>query len=309
MAFSFIRPARAVLQPLQTSPLVAAEVEAVMLRLDLLHPTISGNKWFKLKYNLKAAVEQGKDTILTFGGARSNHIAATATACRILGLKSIGIIRGNVFDNPTLTHAKKEGMRLFSISRAAYKNKEEAAYLRELNARFPNAYIIPEGGNNKLGIKGAEEILSLHDTQSFTHICCPMGTGATLAGLVTAAEKFQKVLGFSALRKADDQRLAIKKQVENIQDPADWEILTNYSFGGFAKKTKTLTDFMDSFYQKTGIPLDFVYTAKMMFGITDLVEKEQIPPLSRLLILHTGGLQGNKSAIPPPPPVSEQNPL
>lgn len=283
------------LQPLKTVWLSSTQTEAVMLRLDLLHPQVSGNKWFKLKYNIEAAIQQNKDTILTFGGVRSNHIAATAAAARYFKIKSVGIIRGEAIqaDNPTLQHATKNGMQLHFISREAYRHKATDPFLQELQNKFPRAFIVPEGGNNLLGIKGAGEILQLCNTSHFTHICCPVGTGTTLAGLIAAARPSQEIIGFSALKKAKDQCAFIERYLSTMPDHAGWKINTDYHFGGFAKRSKQLNDFMLDFYTECDVELDFVYTAKMMFGIKDLVEQKYFPSGSKLLIIHTGGLQGN----------------
>lgn len=293
---SFIQTSRIRLQPLKTDWLLSANVSAAMLRLDLLHPEVSGNKWFKLKYNLEKALGMRKNTILTFGGARSNHIAATAAACRLSGLKSVGMIRGEQADNPTLAHARAEGMQLYFMSREQYRNKKDPTFLKRLRERFPEAFILPEGGNNSWGIKGAGEILHTCETKTFTHICCPVGTGATLSGLIAQAESSQKILGFSALRKADEQRSTIKAYLKTLPNHTLWEIITEYHFGGFAKKTQTLLNFMEAFRIEHGVPLDFVYTAKMLFGIRDLAEKGRFPPGSRILLIHTGGLQGNEKS-------------
>lgn len=292
----FLDEARILLQPLKASWLSYNGIEASLLRLDLLHPEISGNKGFKLKYNIEAAIREGKNTILTFGGPYSNHIAATAAACKLLGLKSIGLIRGEPFsvNNFTLTRAKKHGMQLRFMTREQYRHKEAAAFLKRLQMDFPQAFIVPEGGNNIDGVKGAREILRVHDTTGFTHICCPVGTGTTLAGLIAEAKTAQKILGFSALKKTDEQIMAIKQYLEDAPAHAEWQIIMEYHFGGFARKTETLLAFMKAFEQQHGIPLDFIYTAKMLFGIKELVRKKKFPAGSKLLLIHTGGLQGNR---------------
>lgn len=295
-----ITPGRrpAMLQPLQTTWLSAAGITAAMLRLDTLHPEVSGNKWFKLKYNFKAALRQQKDTVLTFGGPRSNHIAATAAAARLFRIKSIGIIGGGITrtDNPTLSTAVRNGMRLHFIGREAYRRKEDQAFIAELQNKYPEAFVIPEGGKNDYGIKGAAEILQLCPTPDFTHICCPVGTGTTLAGLISSAQPQQQIIGFCALKKADEQRSFIKEKLIDQVKQARWQVFTDDHFGGFARRPKMLDDFMGAFQQECDIELDFVYTAKMVFSIKKLVEARYFSPGSKLLLIHTGGLQGNTPA-------------
>lgn len=288
-----------ILQPLKTKWLSSGNTEAAILRLDLLHPQVSGNKWFKLKYNISEAIRQQKTTLLTFGGARSNHIAATAAACKLFKLKSIGIIRGDrtEADNPTLSPAAENGMELHFISRADYRKKEDISFLKALQHRFPQALIVPEGGNNLLGFKGTKEILPLCNISGFTHICCPVGTGTTLAGLIATAQPHQEVVGFSALKKTEEQKQRIHTYLTKEASLPRWQINTDYHFGGFARRNAELDRFMNAFQKETGTELDFIYTAKMLFGIKDLVEKNLFQKGSSILIIHTGGLQGNISRI------------
>lgn len=275
-----------------------ADVKVDMLRLDLLHEEISGNKWFKLKYNLEQARREKKGTILTFGGAWSNHIAATAAACDALGWKSIGIIRGDELRSDssfTLLQAQRHGMQLHFISRQQYRDKENKEFTDFLNKKFGDPYIIPEGGSNDLGIKGCREILSFCEPEKYTHICCAVGTGATLAGIIESSSPLQQILGFAALKNADYLRDKIENQLTEKAKNNSWKLMTEYHLGGFAQKTEQLMRFMKDFYDTDKIQLDFVYNAKMMFGINDLVVMKYFPPGSRILSIHTGGLQGNKS--------------
>ncbi len=271
---------------LDSGLLPGKDIRVAVLRLDLLHPQLSGNKWFKLKYNLLAAQEENKDAILSFGGAYSNHIAATAHACKMLGLKSIGIIRGE--EPPkwghTLLQAKSDEMELHFLPREQYDKKESQSFIASLRERFGNIFIIPEGGNNALGIKGAAEILSCgpSDLSSFTHICCAVGTGATVAGLASAANDNQSVMGFPVLKNEPCR-------------PSPFPIITGYHFGGYAKSSPALFRFMNKFYEDFNIPLDFVYTGKMVYGVMDLISKNYFPAGSNLLVIHSGGLQGNLS--------------
>jgi len=262
------------------------DTRVAVLRLDLLHPQLSGNKWFKLKYNLLAAQRENKNTILTFGGAYSNHIAATAYACKMLGLKFIGIIRGeapHVWGH-TLLQAKSDGMELHFLPREQYDKKESQSFITSVKERFGNIFMIPEGGNNALGIKGAAEILSSVPPgfPSFTHICCAVGTGTTLAGLVSAVNDNQVVMGFPVLKN-------------EVRLPSPCRIITGYHFGGYARSSPALFTFMNKFYEDFNIPLDFVYTGKMVYGVMDLISKNYFPAGSNLLVIHSGGLQGNLS--------------
>ncbi len=275
-------------------------IELHIKREDLLHPTISGNKWRKLKYNIIEALEHNYGTILTFGGAYSNHIAATAAAGEQFNFKTIGIIRGDELkegDNHTLCFAKKMGMKLVFVSRDEYNIKTEAAYLESLKRRFGKFYLVPEGGANMEGITGCVEIL--YDVEDkFTHICCACGTGTTLVGLIVSAKKDEQVLGFPALKGGKFLEKNIKTMVREytgLTKNHTFQLIIDYHFGGYAKYNKELIDFIKSFKKKHKIPLDFIYTGKMLYGIHDLARKGYFPRGSRILAIHTGGLQGNNS--------------
>lgn len=254
-----------------------------ILRLDLIHPEISGNKWFKLKYNIEQAKKENCHTIITFGGAFSNHIAATAVAAKLAGFKSIGIIRGEETsaNNPTLSFAKENGMELLFVSRTEYSQKNDIGYLQRLRYMYPGTYIIPEGGDNKLGQKGCEEILT-PEMFAYKHIFCAQGTGTTYKGISKSLLPHQKlnvanVLNFEAT--ANEPRTVI---------------LNDYHFGGYAKHTKELLDFKTWFENTYSIPLDYVYTAKLFYAAFDLMKQEKLEKNQAVLIIHCGGLQGNK---------------
>lgn len=253
-----------------------------VLRLDILHKDVSGNKWFKLKYNLNQAQLENKNTILTFGGAYSNHIAATAAACKLAGLKSIGIIRGEekLELNSTLALAKKNGMQLVLVSREEYKQKTEILYLQNLQEKFPYAYMIPEGGDNALGQKGCEEILS-NSTINYDLVFCAYGTGTTFKGIALSLVPNQKLTAINVLKY--DAKSSI----------ANATINNNYHFGGYAKHTTELLEFKKWFETTYHIPLDYVYTAKLFFAVFDLISQQQLPTDKKILIIHSGGLQGN----------------
>lgn len=260
-------------------------------RDDLIHPFVSGNKFRKLKYNLEEAKAEGNNTLLTFGGAFSNHIAAVAAAGREMGFKTVGIIRGEELEhkvnvNSTLEFARKCGMELHFITREKYSNKNNPEYMEILGNTFPNCYILPEGGTNALAVKGCTEILEEED-KKFQYICVPVGTGGTLAGIVKGSHENQKVLGFSALKGTFQQQ-----EVTAHTSKINYSIMDTYCFGGYAKIEIELVRFINEFRYKTAIPLDPVYTGKMMFGIFDLIKKGAIEENSRILAVHTGGLQG-----------------
>lgn len=266
-------------------------VSLYLKREDLIHPTISGNKYRKLKYNIQEAKANGFERIVTFGGAYSNHIAATAYAGKIAKLKTIGIIRGeelvaNWKDNPTLKLAGAEGMVLKFVHRHEYRCKEEPRFLKSLEKEFGHFYLLPEGGTNRLAVKGCEEIVTVQD-RAFDFICCCVGTGGTIGGIINASDAHQKILGFPAL-KGD----FLKKDIRNFVRKENWDLLTDYHFGGYAKVTEELINFINSFKQHTQIALDPIYTGKMLFGILDLVGKNFFPSGTRILAIHSGGLQG-----------------
>ncbi|MGF1555600.1 1-aminocyclopropane-1-carboxylate deaminase/D-cysteine desulfhydrase [Paucihalobacter sp.] len=262
-------------------------------REDLIHPLVSGNKFRKLKYNLEKAKMLGLDTLVTFGGAFSNHIAAVAAAGQLYNFKTVGIIRGeeleeNLENNPTLEFAKNARMTMKFVSRASYREKTNDTFLMRLNNEFPNAYIIPEGGTNQLAVKGCEEILTEQDAL-FDIICCPVGTGGTISGLINSALPHQKILGFPAL-KGD----FLSSEISKFAQKQNWELISDYHFGGYAKINVELVTFLNRYYRDFGIKFDPVYTAKMMYGIMDLIAKDYFKPNTQLLAIHTGGLQGLK---------------
>lgn len=269
-------------------------VKLYIKREDLLHSLISGNKFRKLKYNIEAAKNENKDTLLTFGGAYSNHILATAAAGNENGIKTIGVIRGdelkgNYDDNPTLLYAEKLGMHFHFIDRELYRQKESEYFIKELKNAFGDFYLVPEGGTNDLAIKGCEEILTNDDKHSFTHVCCAVGTGGTISGIIESSNKNQQILGFPAL-KGDFLSNDIRKFVAKN----NWKLISDYHFGGYGKIKPELIRFLNQFYEETKIPLDPIYTGKMMFGIIDLIKKGYFPENAKILAIHTGGLQGIK---------------
>ena len=260
-------------------------------REDLIHPFVSGNKFRKLKYNLLQAKAEGKSKIITFGGAFSNHIAAVAYAGKENNFETIGIIRGQelfskISENSTLTFAQNCGMKFVFITRDEYRNKDAISFIENLKEQHGAFYLIPEGGTNELAIKGCEEILT-HDDIGFTHICCAVGTCGTISGIINSAKPNQKIIGFPALKGS-----FLSDDIRNFVTNSNWELQNTYHFGGYAKINEELIGFINSFRKQTGVPLDPIYTGKMMFGILDLINKGYFPEGSKILAIHTGGLQG-----------------
>ncbi|WP_083194420.1 1-aminocyclopropane-1-carboxylate deaminase/D-cysteine desulfhydrase [Wenyingzhuangia fucanilytica] len=265
-------------------------------REDLLHPFISGNKFRKLKYNIQEAKNQKKDCLLTFGGAYSNHILATAAAGKEFGFKTVGVIRGeelgidlekNFDKNPTLKQAHQFGMEFLFVSRAEYQQKNETDFLASLLNKYPNCYILPEGGTNSLAIKGCEEILSETD-KDFTHVCCALGTGGTVTGIINSSAAKQNILVFPSLKGSwiADEINSLKPNKQN------WKVISEYHFGGYGKVSEELITFINQFKKDTNILLDPIYTGKMLFGILDLIKNNHFKKESKILAIHTGGLQG-----------------
>lgn len=260
-------------------------------RDDLIHPELSGNKWRKLKYNLKAATEQGHRTLLTFGGAYSNHIRATAAAGYHFGFSTIGVIRGeeHLPLNPSLDYAASHGMRLTYMDRAMYRNKTQPEIIDALRQERGEFYLVPEGGSNELAVRGCKEMPGEIDIE-FDVICCPCGTGGTIAGISTGLRPRQRAIGFSALKGGE----FLNTEVQRLQQQAfgssseNWNIECRFHFGGFAKKTPELEAFITDFKTRHGLTLEWVYVAKMMYGIFALAERGELEPGTRVIAVITG---------------------
>jgi 1-aminocyclopropane-1-carboxylate deaminase len=284
-------------QPISLPSLTAHGIRAEVLRLDNIHPTISGNKWFKLKEYLRDALQTHHQGLLTFGGAYSNHLVATSCLAQAAGLRSVGMVRGE--PGPVLSHTLQAaagfGMQLRFLSREQYARKTEPQFLRELKQRFPEYYPIAEGGAGNLGVKGSEDILKLLAKNNYSHILCAVATATMLAGLVNASLEGQQVEGIYVLKGMSDQVDALHNLPIDSRKLKHCRLHTCYHFGGYAKKTPELLDFMNRFFQSTSIPTDFVYTAKLCFAALDLIEHDYFPKDSNLLLIHSGGLQGNLS--------------
>ena len=282
-----------------------------ILRLDKIHPEISGNKWFKLKYNIQKAKRENYQTLLTFGGAHSNHIAAMAAACRESGLRSIGVIRGENTNHPspTLINARENGMEIFFLERKKYSDKYSASVFRFLEEHFGKFYTVPEGGNNKEGILGCREILP--EENYFDYVLCACGTGATYAGIVSSCKPGTVVMGINVLKGKNGLVEEVQKNLSTLfsekkislkgNEELEKVIIENscitdkYCFSGYAGYEQQLIDFKSDFEKMFSIPLDYVYTSKLFYATFDLMKKKKFTPGSKILIVHSGGLQGNKA--------------
>ncbi len=284
----------AVIEVLNDDLFTQKKLNLSVLRLDKIHPVVSGNKLFKLHYFLKEV--SPKKTIITFGGAYSNHLAATAFACSSLNIKSIGIVRGEepVQLSHTLKQCIDDRMQLRFIPRDAFTKKESAVFIDALKKEYGDPIIIPEGGYHPIGADGAALIMDLAG-RNYSHICTAVGTATTLAGLLKAAHLSQTIIGIPVLKGMNDIQERIQWLTGNNSIPKNLELLPDYHFGGYAKKTDALIRFINQCWQQYHLPLDFVYTAKLFFGIIDHIKKGHFPEGSNILCLHTGGLQGNKS--------------
>lgn len=267
-----------------------AGVRMLVKREDLNHPNVSGNKWWKLKYNLEEAKKLGYKTLLTFGGAYSNHIFSTAAAAHELGFESIGIIRGEEILplNPTLTFAKRHGMELKYITREAYRQKTNPDFIESLHMEFGDFYLLPEGGTNALAVKGTEELAqTLGD--GFDYLCCAVGTGGTLAGLINGLDASVEILGFPVLKGGSFLQEEVEKLIRI--EAKKWKLMTDYHFGGYGKTKSALLEFIKDRLTKNNLPLESVYTGKLVAGVYDLIEKGYFRREATILVVHSGGLQ------------------
>lgn len=292
ITYAELSPQSVNIQPIDAPWLLNSRLD--VLRLDKLHAIVSGNKWYKLKYYLANAIQIGANTLATFGGAYSNHIVATAYACNMAGLKSIGFIRGGEADSltHTLVAAQGYGMQLEYITRTAYKNKEE------IRSQHPQYFWVNEGGYGTDGALGASEILSLvPDMEKYTHIIAAVGTGTMLAGLIRASRPHQQVIGISSMKGNHSLENEISNLLE-ITPSAPFMISHDYHFGGYGSTPPELIGYITECWHNYGLPLDIIYTSKAFYGIQDMMGKGVFPPESNLLFIHSGGLQGNLSLNP-----------
>ncbi len=293
-----------ILQSLHDPLFEKKQLNVFVLRDDLIHPFIQGNKWRKLKYNIEECCKEKKEWMVTFGGAYSNHIAATACAGKEFGIKTIGIIRGNELDektNPVLRFANECGMKLIFVSREEYKTIrssdspgeliERISPLQRRGVRGEAIFILPEGGSNSLAVKGCEEIIG--DVPiDFDYICCACGTGATFAGIINGINSNQKAIGVAVLKGGEFLLDDVKKY---SGEKTNFQLFHDYHFGGYAKSTGELAGFCKSFIERTSIPVEPVYTGKLFFGIYDLIRKDFFQPGKTIVIVHTGGVAFSNS--------------
>ncbi len=263
-----------------------------MLRLDTIDLYAGGNKLFKLKYNLEEAQKQDFKKILTFGGAWSNHLAAAAFMNND-PLPIIAVVRGEEPKaySDTLKYCEEKGVELHFVSRSDYRNKTNENFIQELKNKFGEFYLLPEGGSNALAVKGCKEI-SNYIPIDFDYVCTPVGSGGTIAGITSALKPYQQALGFSVLKGADYLYDEVRNLI-NDTEKTNFKIVTDYHFGGYAKTNTELLSFKSNFEKEFNIPLDYVYTAKMMFGIFDMIKNDSFKEDSTIVVIHTGGLQGN----------------
>lgn len=286
---------KSIIQSIQDKELDQSGIAASMLRLDTLHPIVSGNKLYKLKYYLNDAKQHNKKGILTFGGAFSNHLVATAYAAREHGLKSIGIVRGEIHESPTVTLSEclSYGMELISMSRNTFLSVDTQALALE----YPDYLVIPQGGYGELGMKGASDILHSNETIEFTHIIAACGSGTMGAGIINASAANQETMLISVLKN----NFSIQQEVEELLTESgklkQHKIFFQYHGGGYAKKDKDVIKTMNTFFSQHSIPTDFVYTGKMVHGFYNLVKNGYFAKNSKILLIHSGGLQGNRSLI------------
>jgi 1-aminocyclopropane-1-carboxylate deaminase len=285
-----INPGHISVDPYSLPLLSEKGLSADILRLDRLHSVLSGNKWFKLRYYIEEAKQLNKDTLVTFGGAWSNHIHATAAAGQLYDVKTAGIIRGEAAAilSPTLQQAADMGMQLYFSSREDYRDKKIPETIDQSSVLF-----VPEGGYGSTGAKGASTILDFVNPDNYTHICCAVGSGTMMAGLQNRCKAVAAVIGISAMKNNH----ALESEVSALLDHPHPEplIIHDYHFGGFAKYNQELLGFMNELYRQTGIPTDIVYTGKLCFAVNELARKNYFPPGSKILLIHSGGLQGNRS--------------
>ncbi len=280
-----------------TLPGVSNNVNLFMKRIDLVHPVISGNKWYKMKYNIVEMKKLGLDTLLTFGGAFSNHIHAAAHAGKIFGFKTIGLIRGeeHLPLNTTLQTAVDDGMELHYVDRTTFRKRETEEFLNSIRERFGNVYLLPVGGTNKIALKGCAEIIDQIDID-YNYICSASGSGGTFAGLVAGLKGSKQAIAFPALKGGEFLEEVISDLVSEYTGEtfSNWGLNTDYHFGGFAKLSKELIDFTHEFNELNGFELDYIYTNKMMFGIANLIKKGFFKSGETIVAIHSGGLQGNE---------------
>lgn len=293
------------LSKVNISKIVLANREVDVLRLDLVHPLYGGNKFYKLKLNIEKAKVLGYHTILTFGGAHSNHIFSTSAYCKENGISSVAVIRGREEewkDSPTLRSARQNEMQLHFVGNESYRRKGDPQFINELQEIYGHFYLIPEGGNNKEGVRGCSEIMN-EELKVYDFVFCACGTATTFSGLLISAAPHQKVIGISVLKGENTlidsannwMNLFDKERIRQDDSLNTSTILNSYHMGGYAAFSQDLLDFKVSFEKKFSIPLDYVYTTKLFYAVNDLLQKMDVLRNKKILVIHSGGQQGNSA--------------
>ncbi len=273
-------------------------MRGLLKRDELIHPDVPGNKWRKLKYNIATARELGFETLLTFGGAYSNHIRATAAVGLYCGFNTIGVIRGeeHLPLNSSLRYAVSRGMRITYLARSAYRAKTSDAVVEALHQEFGNFYLIPEGGSNADAVRGCAELPTELD-ESVDVVFCAVGTGGTLAGVAAGVRPDQLVIGVPVLKGGvflEDEIVGLQEQVYGAR-AGSWRLECDYHFGGYAKRTPELDEFIDDFEARHGLRLDWVYEAKMMYALFDQVARDAFPRGTTIVALISGSGEVRRS--------------
>ncbi len=279
------------LQKLKSDLLEEKNLQLFVKRDDLIHKDISGNKWRKLKYNLLEARKQGIETIITFGGPYSNHLAATASACKIFGFNSIGYVRGDAIDKSTKStkFLIANGMKLISLSRTQFRDLDNPEFIQSLKEKHPNSVIVPLGGTNSLALPGMAEMVTEIDEllPNYDYICTPIGSGGTAAGIIQNTKAHTLI--FNTFKKDFTKNL-----IEPLLgDVPNWETINDYNFGGYVKTNSELIKFLDDFHTEFGFHLEYIYNGKMMYGLMDMIANDYFNEGDIIVAIHTGGLQGN----------------
>ena len=293
---------------IQAIPSFSLSQKVDLLRLDLLHPIVSGNKFYKLRFYIAEAIKNGVSTVASFGGPYSNHIVALAYTAKEAGLNSIGYIRTNADEpmTPSLAEAKAYGMELVYLGRADFQSKK--ASILETSATKSDTYLIDEGGYGTIGAKGAATILTEQDTTHYDYIICAVGTGTMLAGIINAADPHQKVIGIPVLKNEgsieneinalllDKNGLSYDYDDNNDKKNSySYTLMHQFHQGGYAKTNPAMIDFMNKLWDTEKIPTDIVYTSKLLFGVEQLIQENYFEKDTSILVIHSGGLQGNRS--------------
>lgn len=279
--------------PIQAIPSFGLFQKVDLLRLDLLHPIVSGNKFYKLRHYIEFALAKGVSTVASFGGPYSNHIVALAYTAKEAGLKSIGYIRTNADEpmTPSLKEAKAYGMELVYSGRTDFQSKKEA--ILQSSEANTDCYFIDEGGYGIVGANGAATILTENNTTQYDYIICAVGTGTMLAGIINAAEPNQKIIGIPVLKNEGSIESEINALLEDKNRP--YTLLHQFHQGGYAKTNPMMLDFMNRLWDAEKIPTDIVYTSKLLFGVGQLIKENYFEKNATILVIHSGGLQGNRS--------------